>query len=157
MYEALIERIRTTDEKDLLLGEIQLLLTSAYEADAGFDSTLKSKVRSWVSTAIKNDLAANQIGQKDYLEGLKKRLAGLKVLTLILAFEPTDVSIDKFIFFARENIDNDIILETQFDPKILGGVIIIFQGRYKDFSLKKILTSEFEKRKGELISLVYKS
>lgn len=154
MFSNLLSRIRTTEEKDKLLQEVELLLQSLYEQrGVGFDSTLTAKVRAWVAEVIRREI--NKAGSReDYLEKLKDILVSLKKLTLTLGFEPTDKSLDKFASFVLKKKGEGIVLEIIYDPKIIAGAIIVYEGNYRDFSLKKVFEREINAKENELMQIL---
>jgi len=143
MISKLITKVRTVEERDMLKKELETLLDSLYtEKGSGFESALKSKGRFWVSEIIRNESS----GGPD---------AKFKVLTLRLAFEPTDTSIDKFIAFTRKNVGESVILDFEYYPRLLGGAVITYEGEYRDFSLKRIFESEYAEKSTEVLKMMY--
>jgi F0F1-type ATP synthase delta subunit len=157
MYAQIISKIGTVEERDKILAEIKILTASLYEDQGnGFNSSLNSQVRAWVSEAIKKE-APNEINDVgNYLKELSAKLVELKVISLKIAFEPTRSSIDKFTAFIRKRVGDDVLLDFEFDPSILGGAVVINNGIYKDFSLKRLFDSEFEIKHDELMKMVFR-
>jgi F0F1-type ATP synthase delta subunit len=157
MFEKIISKVRTTEERDKILAEVSILLNSFYQDKGlGFSMTLKSQVRNWISQVILDEIPEDKEGIEKYLNDLKTKLDSLQTLTITVAFEPTSSSLDKFVGFVRENVSEDIILQIESDPSILGGAIITKGGQYRDFSLRRLFDSEFEAKKDELIKEIYK-
>jgi hypothetical protein len=152
----IISRIRTTDERDALIAEIDMLLANLYEhKGAGFTSALHSQVRVWVAEELRNGIPENIDAVENYLKSMKERLEKLKVISLKIAFEPTDSSIDKFSDFSRKNISPDVILDITTDAKIYGGAEITYNGEFRDFSLKRLFQEEYSKQKDELMKIIH--
>jgi hypothetical protein len=176
----LFARIRTTDERDRLDHELDQLLTSLYENKVPAENSnitsegipsdippelsngklksmgvaLRTQVRSWVAEIILEELPDSIDAAEEYLKSLKDKLAKLKKLKLVVAFEPTDSSIDKFIGFVHKNISQDVILEFEIDPQIYGGAQITYQGEYRDLSLKRLYESEYKEKEVELKKVI---
>ena len=156
MTSKLIAKIRTTDEREKLNEELDLLLESLYrEKGAGFESTMFSKIRYWVSEIIKSEVSNNSSEIEIYLKEIISHMGNLKVLSLKLAFEPTDTSIDKFFAFVRKNVGEGIILSFEYDPRLLGGAVITYKGEYRDFSLRRLFENEYKLKEKELLKVVY--
>jgi F0F1-type ATP synthase delta subunit len=147
----IFEKIRTSEERDKLIGEIDILIDALYQnSNQGFDAVLKNKVRAWVSDIIKIETSKEGIEVESYLKKLKTDLLSLSDIKLVLAFEPTDSFIDKISAFFRKNIDQNLVLDISYNPGILGGCIVIHKGKYKDLSLKRIYEEEYAKIRQEL-------
>jgi F0F1-type ATP synthase delta subunit len=156
MNSKLFSHIRTTDERDTLLDEIGTLLSSLYqEKGRGLDSCLKNKVRFWVSEIVRREIGSDLETAEKYLTGLKETLEGLGILKLTLAFEPTDISIDKFTEFVRRNMGEDIVVEFEYDARILGGALITYNGEFRDFSLKRLFEEEYKQKQPEVMKIMY--
>ena len=157
MYEKILENVKTTGDKEKLTDELEKLAESLFEEKGtGFESCLKNNIRSWVAELIRAEITENQKDPGTYLDGLKIKLAELKEISLTLAFEPSESSIDKFFFFVRENVGKDLILDIKYEPRILGGAIVVFEGVYRDLSLKRLYDSEFLRREKDLLTLIFK-
>lgn len=138
MYSEILSRLRTKEEARYLEGELDLLLEKIYSTKEGeFEQALKMNVRSWVSELIRAALSKEGVDKEEFLKGLKAELAKLKVVALTIAFDPTEASIDRFHHWVRRNLGEGIVLEINVKPVILGGAIVVFQGEYRDLSLRK--------------------
>ncbi|KKQ51415.1 hypothetical protein A2865_02810 [Candidatus Woesebacteria bacterium RIFCSPHIGHO2_01_FULL_39_17] len=152
MYEVFIDRIKTNEDKERLLEEIEVLLTGIYE-DKGYalDSLLQTGVRSWVSSYIREEFSKSGVNRESFLRGLEKELRGLKDVYLTIAFEPTQDQIDTMASFLKQEIGSSIILNLSYDPQIIGGVQIIYEGLFRDFSFNRIFEKEFEEDREEIL------
>lgn len=153
----LLSKIRTTEERDKLELELDLLLSNLYEHQGtGLDSALRTKVRNWVATEIRTELPdVSDVGlAQNYIKNLKGELSKLKTLKLKIAFEPTDSSIDKFSDFAHRYIGRDVLIDFEIDPQIFGGAEITYEGEYRDLSLKRLFESEYKEKEAELQKLL---
>jgi hypothetical protein len=145
MYSEILDRIRTKTEADLLIQEVDLLLSSLYGAEEGsFEETLKNSVRLGVASVIRKEISRSDIGKEEFLEGLKKQIGKLNVLRLVIAFEPTESNVNRIHEWVKENIGNSVIPDIVCDQSVLAGAVIIYKGKYKDFSLRRVLEKKFE-------------
>ena len=155
MYSEILSHIRTSDEVKILFDEIDILLDALYkEAGQGFESTLRTYVRDWVSGEMKKAWSGNVLDKEEYLKKLKSALENLKSIKLTLAFEPTDASLDKFYGYVRQNIGEGIILEINYEPTIIAGALIAYEGEYRDFSLKRLFEEELIKMNEQIVVLL---
>lgn len=152
----LFQRIRTTEEKDELLREVELMLNSLFEEKGrGFESCLKNKIRFWVSEIVVSETGKDMASIEKYLTGLKSALENFGTLKLTLAFEPSDVSIDKFAEFVKRNIGEGIVIDLEYDSRILGGALITYKGEYRDLSLKRLFEDEYKQKQPEIMKIMY--
>ncbi|KKQ97641.1 MAG: hypothetical protein UT23_C0010G0037 [Candidatus Woesebacteria bacterium GW2011_GWA1_39_12] len=85
------------------------------------------------------------------MRGLEKELKNLKDVYLTLAYEPTQDQIDTIASFIRQSTGGKIILNLSYDPQLIGGVEIIYEGVFRDFSFKRIFEKEFEEDREEIL------
>lgn len=155
MYSTFLSKIRTKEDIQKLINEIEVILQSLYQKQ-GVESVLKAQVRAWVSQALEEDWKSAP-NKEEYLIRLKEVLNGLKPLSLTISFEPTELSLEKLSYFVKQNLGGNIYLDINYDPRLLAGAIIVYQGRYLDMSLKKAYEAEFERSKVEIIKLLEKT
>lgn len=62
-----------------------------------------------------------------------------KLLDLKIAFQPDQKFIEKLFFWVRQNCPENVILNFSYEPMVLGGAEISFNGKYIDLTLRKIL------------------
>ena len=154
MYSEIIAKVKTKEEAEGLAAEIETLKLSLYEGRGElFEDTLKSSVRAWAAQLVRTEMET-QVDKERYLAGLIEKLASLKTLKLYLAFEPTQAAIEKFYSFINQKVGEEVLLEILYQPKILGGAIIIFAGEYRDFSLRRIFEEEFKNMGGEILKIL---
>lgn len=155
MYSELLSHIRTKSDVWQLEDEVDLLLDHLYKGKAGdFDLALKKDVRSWVSELLTSAFASPDSKKDDYLRGLKVAVEKLRELKLTLAFEPTQNSIEKIHDWVRKNIGEGVILDITFNPTIFAGAIVIFEGEYRDLSLRNKFKEQFEQNRDLIFSIL---
>ena len=158
MFDEILYQIRTKEEKETLLREIEILIESLYQ-DKGeaFASILKTKVRDRYYSLLKSVFSDEAVDKKDYLEKLKNELEKLKEVEITLAFEPTYDFLDRLSFFIKNSIASNVIMSINYDPNILGGALLIYKGNWRDFSFRKVFQEEFERDRGEILKMLTKS
>lgn len=67
---------------------------------------------------------------------LENKISGLPHLTLYLAFETGPAQIEKISEWFKKNSTTRFIFDINLDPDLLGGVAIVYNGVYKDYSLR---------------------
>lgn len=75
-------------------------------------------------------------------ENLEKQINELKPLTLYLAFEADEKTLQSIGTFARKTFNKTLILDIKVDPSLISGAALVWKGIYKDYSLKSKLAEK---------------
>ena len=157
IYYDLITSLKTTQEVESFVSEIDTLMFEFYNTKGllihkALDSISFGTVGKIMQAFLKNNL---DINNKDtfvsFFQTLKILIKKLKVIKLVLAFDPTRITIEKIHNFVKENIGMGYILDIEVYHDVLGGAIVIFNGKYKDFTLKKNLEEIYRLRRSEIL------
>ena len=158
IYYDLITSLKTTQEVESFVSEIDTLMFEFYNTKGllihkVLDSISFGTVGKIMQVFLKNNL---DINNKDtfvnFFQTLKILIKKLKVIKLVLAFDPTRRTIERLHNFVKENIGVGYVLDIEVYRDVLGGAIVIFNGKYKDFTLKKNLEEVYKSRKNEILS-----
>jgi F0F1-type ATP synthase delta subunit len=160
----ILDHIRTVEDADSLYTKIDELAKALYRTETtSFQHILSSQLRVKLSQALSDDLTREGISLSDkekvtaFLKNLKHTLAGSVVLTMTIAFSPTDENIDNLSAKAKELFGRNCILEIITQESILGGVVIVYKGKYLDKSLKTSLETAFKTASKDIEVLLSKS
>ena len=157
IYFDILTSLRTVEDLNQISSEIDNLLASIFETDdQSFDKALKSIS---VDTAKKINDAINKNGLnitnkeliRNFLEGLKKLLGKFKTIRLIISIEPSSSAIENIHNWVISNLGEGYLLEIETNHNLLGGAIIEFDGKYRDFTVKKNLENLFLSKKEEIL------
>lgn len=160
IYFDLITSLKTTQEVASFASEIDTLIltffkskkTSIEEALTSISASSAKKITSFFS---KNNLDINDKRVvTNFFETLKNLIEKFKVIKLVLAFDPNHKTLERIHNFVKETIGIGYILDIEVSENILGGTIIIFDGKYYDFSLKKKIEDTFTNRNVEILKLI---
>jgi len=155
MQSEIFSKIITVEDIDKVSDELDILLASLYkEKGRGLESALKYNVRAWFSEMLKNEITNNNIGVEKYLRQMKKELAQYTEVTLILAYEPSLSSMERFQSVLKSYIGKNVALDISYMPNLLAGAVIIYKGRYIDLSLKRAFEEELQKNREEIMNLL---
>ncbi len=80
----------------------------------------------------------------ELLNDLKEDLTKTPKLLMTLAFKPDAKFTNQLFLWVKTTVGPSYLLELAYDPDIIGGSVIVYNGLYKDFSLKKDMTRFFE-------------
>src|SRR6266404_2438995 len=96
----------------------------------------------------------NQISIKRQIDELVDQLHRCKSLQLTIAFRATDETISLFSDWVKKNIRKDLLIDLHFDKTIVGGALIIADGAYKDYSVRKNLSNRFQIQREDILGLL---
>jgi len=149
-YKEFIEVNKTTDDLVDFREEMDKLVQSLFHTEIyKFEETLNQFVRVRVATEIRRILKEDQINAKEhikaFLEDLYKTITTLPILKLQLSFEPSEMVISDISHWARNNLERGILLDLTLERTLLGGAVIVYNGKFYDYSVRKKLKEIFEK------------
>jgi hypothetical protein len=96
----------------------------------------------------------NQAIVNKRIDELKDKLRAMRVIQLTLAFQPDEEAIKLFSEWVKKNISPNTLIDLQFDKTIVGGALIISEGQYKDYSVRKKLAGRFQIQRDEIMGLL---
>lgn len=156
IYFDLITSLKTTRDVDNLSSEIDMLISALFRSEKvslekALTSTSEDSAKKITEAFLKNNLDMTDKDQvSDFLDTLKSLIKKFKVIKLILAFDPTRQTIENIAEFVSENIGIGYILDVEIDESVLGGAVVMFNGKYNDFTLKKNIEEAFGVKKEEI-------
>lgn len=160
IYFDLITSLKTTKEVSHFASEIDTLLQTLFKSEKSSLEKALNQISTESAGKITQVFSKNNldINDKDavtgFFETLKKLMKKFKVIKLILAFDPSSKTILSIHEFIRDTLGIGFIMDIEVDPEILGGAVVIFNGQYNDFTLKKTVEDAFESKKEEVSSLL---
>jgi len=96
----------------------------------------------------------NQIRIKREIDELTDKLHTCKSMHLTIAFQANDETITYFSEWVKKNIRKDLLIDLHYDKTIGGGAVIIVDGAYKDYSVRKNLSNRFQIQKEDILGLL---
>jgi hypothetical protein len=148
MNYSILSAIRTKEDRDYLLSEVQLLVDSLYKTQpSSFEKILETQIRLEIAELMRKDLSMPGIDRRSYLEDLQVKLKALKIFKIALPFEPSYQGIDRISEWVRKNIDTNAILDISLDRALIAGPAISYGGRYRDLSARSKMGRLFQEKK----------
>lgn len=147
MSKLILSKIKTKEDADTLMEEIDVLSSSMYEQKDDFETALNSKIRHWVAELIRQELQKGNGEKEDKEEVLKKiksELEKIKIIKLSLAYEPSMESLELLSGWVKSNLSNSTVIEIHYRKDLIAGAIVEFEGEYRDFTVSKRLASVIE-------------
>lgn len=156
MVDDVIAQIKTTESAGIFKEELELLLRSLYLGSNAFGLTLKTKVRAKVSNHIKRAISEEDINIEKFLKGLIESVEKVPTVRLVITYEPTEDAIDRFHSFIINACQRYVFLNIGYSPDNIGGAVIIYEGRYRDYTFKRIFEREFQSNRDNILKLLEK-
>jgi len=147
---ALLNLMTTRTEANEITKQLETLTESLYEVKSSVEKNMDKILTQEVKEALKQVCRENEVDFKNvlafqkFLENLKLTVAALPAARLTFAFEPKASTIKKIGLWMENNLKEKILVETEVNPAIVGGLLIEFNGNYKDYSLREKLSSYFK-------------
>ncbi len=134
--------INTVDELLLFYKEIDQIISKLFQNSESLDEVLSSTTSTGKKEKILSILKASEVSFDNLVEVQKtleliKEAGGLiPVISLTLAFDPSQNMVkDIGLWFVR-NLDQKVFLEVRTEPKVLGGAHISYDGEFSDQTLR---------------------
>jgi F0F1-type ATP synthase delta subunit len=155
IYLDLIIMLKTIKDVTEFTSEIETFLSSFFKSKNISSKEALGSISAESAQRIMQTFSNNKldINNKDvvftFFKTLKELIQKLKIIKLVLAFKPTQKTIENIHNFIKESIGIGFILDIEVTEDILGGAVIMFNGKYSDFSLRKSLEDAFEAKREE--------
>ncbi len=143
-----IPGIRTVEERDRL---VNVLLTFGRSGFRREDPTflrellrLPERLRvALTETLGVPDGVGSETRVAERCDQLEKELSNMRLVRLEVAFEPDDELVDRIIAALRRAAAWQVIADITVFPLLIGGCRISYEGRYKDFSVRRKVVEFF--------------
>jgi F0F1-type ATP synthase delta subunit len=160
IYFDLITSLKTTQEVDSLVCEIDSLLLSFFKSKKISIKKVLDSISTELASKIMEVFAKNNlnINSRDTVTGffktLKELTKKLKIIKLVLAFDPTNETIENIHNFVKETVGIGYVLDIEISQDVLAGAIVMFNGKYSDFTLKKSIEDAFKTKNESIAQLM---
>ncbi len=140
-----LEEVVTVQQAKRLAGGIDRLLKVLYVTDVEEEDKLDECFTGEQRRLVERVMEKLHLGWEKRelvesgLEELKERVTELKVVTLHVAINLEMNRWKRVAQWFRQTVNEKVLLEIVVDESLLGGVVILYEGRMKEFSLKNKL------------------
>jgi F0F1-type ATP synthase delta subunit len=126
---------------------LQEICNQVYETNFNFENTFLShfgiQKKEKFLTLIRNNkinLENNSL-LMDFLKQVLEKISSLSTVSLTLAFEPENQILHELSEWFILNINRQVLLDIKTDSKLIAGVAINYNGKYKDYSARTKFSS----------------
>lgn len=138
-FRSLVDSIFTADQLAGMKDDVRTISQMAFKVGAGsLSSQIKDKVGPKLffyisSLEAESRLPAAPVLGK-FLSDIGKFLSDIDKVTLTLAFEPSFDFQKEIVLWLNKNLGRKVVAEFVVDDGIIGGLVIEYMGKYKDYS-----------------------
>lgn len=155
MSSEILSRVGTVDEQQWLLEELQALENSLYKTGEGnWEAVVNSRLGSEFAGIIFKEINDAGIDKKKYLRELMVAVKAMKTIKVTIAINPTKNLVSNITEWVKRNLNAGIIVSVETDKSIIGGARIAFNGKYSDYSLKKIWENTWGNKQEEILKKI---
>src|SRR5436190_11017730 len=141
----LLNIIKTKEDKIQFLKQLEKISQTFFAKENDLQSLLQESIPYGKRQKILH-MAHNQHvditsveTMQTFIEELKSLVIAMPEITITFAIEPTEVMITGISSWFAVNLKKPMILDIVVNTTLIGGIILHYQGIYKDFSVKKKL------------------
>ncbi len=151
LYKSIISNTYTAREFQkrlrVLKGYLLITLFGGQSKDA--DQAEIDQESRWIQTLDRSLL--NQINSKNFyplFESLDKKIKSVRLLTIYISFDMPKDEVARLGQTLRQTYGADFLFDVRFDPNVIGGVALVWNGIYKDYSVR----SNIDGKKAEILT-----
>lgn len=152
IFSDFAKNVITKEDLFFFIDEINLAENLLFkEENISLSERLKGKVSETFENFIKylekeGVISENIENNRIFFEQLKNYLLKLPQIKFEIAFKTKGDFLNKLSFWLEKTLGKKLILDLYFNPEIVGGVIIEYQGKYFNFSLAKKIDELISKK-----------
>jgi hypothetical protein len=161
LFDQILAKIRTTSDLSQVLSCFEELIDTFFapkklEEQQQIFRKLPLELANILIKAFASEpiTAENQIRIKREIDDLIDKLHTCKNIQMTIAFHANEETITFFSDWIKKNIKKDLLIDLHFDKTIVGGALIIADGSYKDYSVRKNLANRFQIQKEDILGLL---
>lgn len=136
MYSEILVNINTKKEAEELSDLVEDVSREIKGDLSKLTQTLPKYIKEPHNSAIISYMKEKSVEELSKLAVFLKEIEELK---LTISFTPKKDHLEEIISWTKKNIGPEMVIKFETDETILGGAVLSFKGRYKDYSLRKIL------------------
>lgn len=137
----------TKAEANAFLQHVTKVFDSIYTANFNLEKSLVQELGIQKKDAMMKLLRENKIPEtsipalQEFFKKIQDTIATLPLISLTIAFEPTDETLKAFSQWFVLTLKKQVIFEIRVDRALIAGATITANGKFKDYSLKTVFDS----------------
>lgn len=153
----ILSALNSKEELDTLLDELDELKKSVYktgEEEWGkkLEISLPERVTSPLVDFLRDLKQNRERGEiEDSINRLRAEAQNMKIIKIYLAVEPDARFLQNLNHWLDKEIGEDVVPEVGVDKEMLGGIKVVWQGKYIEFTLSRMV-EDFLAKNREVIT-----
>jgi F0F1-type ATP synthase delta subunit len=117
------------------------IFATQFNPEAAFLDNFGIKKKDAFMTLLRNNNVnpESRLAIKDFIEKIQTKIANMTVISLILAFEPKEETLQAFSSWFVINVNKQVLFDVTVDKTLVAGAAIRSGGKYLDFSIRPVL------------------
>jgi F0F1-type ATP synthase delta subunit len=146
----LSEFMTTKAEANDFLERITTVTEKVFQTNFNFQNALKeqfgvTKSDRFLSLLLNNNINAESLpAVKDFLHKLQEQVTQLPVLSITIAFEPSQQTLAALSEWFLVNMKKQMLFDITVDKRLVAGAIINYHGKHRDFSVRPVFKQILE-------------
>jgi F0F1-type ATP synthase delta subunit len=147
-----LDTLYTKHDASILLDRLETVEKSLFNVKLPFEQAVKSAFSFAAAEEFLEYVRQSGVpatapeALRKHLDTVKSEVQNLPTATIIVASTPTTDTLKYISKWFDANIGERVLLDVTVDHTLIGGVVIEYNGKYADYSLKKLLSSRFSKK-----------
>lgn len=150
-FSSIFDNVCTPDDAKNVISDLEALSASLFSSKRGKVVKKIEKILSFeLAEGIKRYCKEGKIDVENkekcqqLVNEIVKALRRLPIITLYLAFLPTELYIKKIAALLHGYCKQKVLIEINVEKIVIGGAVIAWKGMYKDFSLRKTIDETYK-------------
>jgi F0F1-type ATP synthase delta subunit len=142
-YETLLDNLYTKKQASIFLSQLDNLLSDNFNAQVDLYKRIEEILSYDLAQVFRAATEANHIDLSDpskfkaFIVGLKDAIEDLPIMTMYLAFDPSETSLKVISSWFVTSLKKRHLLDIVVRREIVGGAVLVINGVYRDYSVKQ--------------------
>lgn len=158
LSNSLIDKIRTRRDVLEAIDKLGMVISRSFEKNQTIKGLLENYFDEETLEAVIETIGSiktKDADQTEVLKSLKASLETLPNLRLTVAIKPTVRMVEKLSRIIRKDVHPQMTVEFDVDPKIIGGAIIVSNGKVFDHTVKRAVDEFFSKNQEKIMAKIH--
>jgi hypothetical protein len=138
MDDGLLDLIITNEDQEILLSAIDQILSLLYTKESDLVSYLHSGIPDKIGVFFQNTMNTLPTieSKEQWLKKVREDISSLERLTITTPFFPSRSFLENLAKRARNEYGTSLILESRYNPDLIAGVEVVYNGSYRDMTVR---------------------
>lgn len=158
LSNSLIDKIRTRRDVLETIDKLGMVISRSFEKNQTIKGLLESYFDQETLEAVVETLGntkTKDADQTQVLKTLKSTLETLPNLRLTVAIKPTVRMVESLSRTIRKEVNPQMTVEFDVDPKVIGGAVIVSNGKVFDHTVKRTVDEFFSKNQDKIMAKIH--